>query len=94
MTEFFGFGKKEAAPKPEPKFFPLTPYMLNKIPDGTVLRGVSGETLVKGRDRINTTDLRSGFLGVGFFEGEIPEGIEIIDGPAEDIKRADVKIKE
>lgn len=63
------------------KFFRITPEQFDSLPDGTELRqwdltDQTDEIVVKGVDEISK-DIRGGFMAYGFFEKDLPEGLEV-----------------
>jgi len=63
------------------KFYRLTPKQFNSLPDGTSLHrwALSDHpegVVIKGKDKISM-DTRDGFMALGLFEEDIPEGLEV-----------------
>jgi hypothetical protein len=71
-------------PSPEKegkKFYRITPEQFNSLPDGTKLRpwalfDKTENVVVKGEDDISE-DVRDGFMAFGFFEEDVPSGLEV-----------------
>ena len=72
------------SPSPEKegrKFYRITPEQFKSLPDGTVLRrwalfDKTEEVKIKGKDEISD-DTKDGFMAFGFFEEDIPAGLEV-----------------
>lgn len=72
-------------PTPEKKgrkFYRITPEQFATLPDGTELRkwalfDNTENILVKGKDTIDLNDVMNGFLPFGFFEEDVPKGLDV-----------------